>query len=176
MKQLLANAAKVYAVVGLAMASAGAQAQIAKNVAGKSPWGPSDEIGTLNMMTDASRLDALKRVASGKIYDLGVELFVGMPTCCGPFGDPSYQIWMTHAPARGDAKGLSYSGDGLIMYSHVGTHIDTLNHFGLNGRIWNQVSADEALGVRGWTKSGADKYPPIIARGVLIDVARAKKR
>ena len=69
---------------------------------------------------------------------------------------------------------MSYSGDAISMYTHSGTHLDTLNHFGLNGKIWNQVSADEALGVRGWTKSGADKYPPIVARGVLIDVARSK--
>lgn len=175
MKQLLANTAKICAIVALVIGSVGAHAQIAKNVAAKSPWGPADEIGTLNMMTDASRFDVLQQVASGKIYDLGVDLFVGMPTCCVPWGDPTYQIWMTHAPARGNAEErLSHSGDGVSMYTHTGTHIDTLNHFGLNGKIWNQVSAAAALGVRGWTKSGADKYPPIVARGVLIDVARSK--
>jgi kynurenine formamidase len=60
------------------------------------------------------------------------------------------------------------------MYTHTGTHLDTLNHFGLYGKIWNQFSADEQLSDRGWTKSGADKYPPIVARGVLIDAAKAK--
>ena len=150
-------------------------AQIAKDVAAKSPWGPEDEIGTLNLMTDASRLEALKRVTGGKVYDLGVDLFVGMPTCCGEFGDPTFQIFMTHAPARGNSKELlSYSGDAVNMYTHTGTHLDALNHFGLRGKIWNQVSASDALGVRGWTKSGIDKYPPIVARGVLIDVARSK--
>ena len=135
-------------------------AQIAKNVAAKSPWGPADEIGTLNMMTDASRLEVLKQVANGKP---------------GPMTDRLRQIWMTHTPARGTAKELlSYSGDAISMYTHSGTHLDTLNHFGLQGKIWNQVSADDALGVRGWTRSGADKYPPIVARGVLIDVAKSK--
>jgi kynurenine formamidase len=161
--------------VGLALVSGQAGAQIAKNVAAKSPWGPADEIGTLNMMTDASRLDVLKQIASGKVYDLGVDLFVGMPTCCAPFGDPTFQIFMTHTPAQDPSKELlSYSGDGISMYTHTGTHLDTLNHFGLHGKIWNQVSSKDALGVRGWTKSGADKYPPIIARGVLIDVAKSK--
>ena len=161
--------------LGLALMPGEADAQIAKNVAAKSPYGASDEIGTLNMMTDASRFDVLKQVAGGKVYDLGVDLFVGMPTCCAPFGDPTFQIWMTHTPAQDSAKELlSYSGDGVSMYTHTGTHIDTLNHFGLHGKIWNQVSAKDALGVRGWTKSGADKYPPIVARGVLIDVAKSK--
>jgi kynurenine formamidase len=174
MKQIVAVIGLV-SVVTLTLASGEALAQIAKNVAAKSPWGPADEIGTLNMMTDSSRFDVLKQVAGGKVYDLGVELFVGMPTCCAPFGDPTFQIWMTHAPARNEEKELlSYSGDGVSMYTHTGTHIDMLNHFGLRGKIWNQVSADDALSVRGWTKSGADKYPPIVARGVLIDVASYK--
>jgi kynurenine formamidase len=175
MKRLLARTGLICAFVVLVFGSAGVQAQIAKNVAAKSPWGSADEIGTLNMMTDASRFDILKQVAGGKVYDLGVDLFVGMPTCCAPFGDPTFQIWMTHTPARDTAKELlSYSGDGVSMYTHTGTHIDALNHFGLHGKIWNQVSAEDALGVRGWTKSGIDKYPPIVARGVLIDVAKSK--
>ena len=175
MKRLSAETGILCGVVVLVVGSANVQAQIAKNEAQKSPWGPADEIGTLNMMTDTSRLDVLKQVASGKVYDLGVDLFVGMPTCCAPFGDPPFQIWMTHTPARDPGKELSsYSGDAVSMYTHSGTHLDTLNHFGLHGKIWNQVSAEDALGVRGWTKSGADKYPPIVARGVLIDVAKAK--
>ena len=175
MKRLMARSGIVCAVLMLFIVSSTASAQIATNKAAKSPWGPDDEIGTLNMMTDASRFDVLKRVTGGRVYDLGVDLFVGMPLCCTPFGDPSFQIWMTHMPARdGASELLSYSGDAISMYTHSGTHIDTLNHFGLRGEIWNQVSADDALGVRGWTKSGADKYPPIVARGVLIDVAGAK--
>jgi kynurenine formamidase len=157
-------------------------AQAAGNVAAKSPWGPDDEIGTLNMMTDASRLKVVEQIAGGKIYDLSVDLYVGMPDCCGAFGDPSYQIWMTHAPQQTTAgkapetnpELLSYSGDAISMYTHTGTHIDALNHFGFHGKIWNQVSADGALGARGWTRSGVDKYPPIIARGILIDVAKSK--
>jgi hypothetical protein len=46
--------------------------------------------------------------------------------------------------------------------------------FGLHGKIWNQVRAEDALGTRGWSKSGVDKYPPIVARAVFIDVAKSK--
>ena len=99
MKRRLAETGIICVVVMLVVGSANVQAQVAKNVAQKSPWGPADEIGTLNMMIDTSRLDVLKQVASGKVYDLGVDLFVGMPNCCGSFGDPTFQIWMTHTPA-----------------------------------------------------------------------------
>ena len=136
------------------------------------------------MMTDTSRLDIIKQVMSGKVYDLGVELYSGMPSCCSAFGDPQYHLWMTHTPrgtvaanpfgvSREVNERVSYSGDGVTMYTHSGTHLDTLNHFGLHGKIWNQFAADEHLGDQGWSKGGADKYPPIVSRGVLIDLAKS---
>ena len=155
----------------------------AKNaeVVGKSPWGATDEIGTLNLMTDTSKLAVLSSVKSGKTYDLSVEYFVGMPSFHS-LGDPAYQYWLTHTPhgtvvenPNGLGKAMnekvSYTGDAISMYTHMGTHIDALNHFGLNGEIWNGFSAEEHLGDKGWKKTGAETIPPIIARGVLIDVA-----
>ena len=172
--------------LGLVLAAPGsAQTQISKDMAAKSPWGPDDEIGALNMMNEASKLAVLGKIKSGKTYDLSVDLFMGMPSCCAAFGDPRFHIWMTHTP-RGTRvldpvnasaevnERVAYSGDAILMYTHSGTHMDTLNHFGLHGKIWNQFSADEHLGDHGWTKAGADKIPPIIARGVLIDVPKSK--
>ena len=143
---------------------------------GTSPWGPEDEIGTLNMMTETSRLEILQRIDGGEIYDLGVDYFVGMPDCCSAaFGDPTFQIYMIHAPKRDASKSpISYTSEMISMNTHSGTHIDSLAHFGFHDKIWNNVSADDAFGERGWTKSTVDKLPPIIARGLLIDVAGAK--
>ena len=153
-------------------------------VVGKSPWGPTDEIGTLNLMTDASRGAVLSRVAGGKVYDLAVEIFNGMPSWY-LLGDPLYQFWLTHTP-RGTAVDdpvkvgpkqnarVAYTGDAFSMYTHTGTHIDALNHFGLNGEVWNGFKADEHLGDQGWRKTGVERFPPIIARGVLVDVAGYK--
>ena len=152
--------------------------------AGISPWGPDDEIGTLNMMTEQSKAEILRRIRNGKTYDLSVEYFVGMPSF-HILGDPPYQYWLTHTPRGtvvGNPNGLgndmnekvSYTGDAISMYTHMGTHIDALNHFGLNGKIWNGYSADQHLGDKGWKKTGAEVIPPIIARGVLIDVLMSK--
>ncbi len=151
---------------------------------GKSPWGPDDEIGRLNLMSDKSRLEILAQIGTGKAYDLSVDYYVGMPSWHG-IGDPRYQYWLTHTP-RGTAiddpmrvgaktnNHVSYTGDAVSMYTHMGTHIDALNHFGLNGKIWNGFAADKYLGDRGWAKTGAETIPPIIARGVLIDLPTAK--
>jgi kynurenine formamidase len=96
-------------------------------------------------------------------------------------GDPPYGIWMTHTPQGSIHDNLSgvgahtherysYCGDSIHLYTHCGTHVDTLNHLGHHGMFWNGWTADKDLGSRIWTKGGLDKYPPIIARGVLLDV------
>lgn len=46
-------------------------------------------------------------------------------------------------------------------------HTPTVSPFGAG----DGFSADKHLGSRNWTVAGADKQPPVIARGVLVDVA-----
>ncbi len=159
-------------------------ASAAERVVGTSPWGPGDEIGRLNLITPESQAAILSRVSGGKNYDLSVEYFIGMPSWQAA-GDPHYRMWMTHTP-RGTViddplnlgktmnEHISYTGAAISMYTHMGTHIDALNHFGLDGKIWNGFRAAEHAGDRGWQVAGAENIPPIIARGVLIDVAAAK--
>lgn len=151
---------------------------------GRSPWGADDEIGALNRITPASTLAVLGRVSSGKAYDLSVEYYVGMPSYYF-LGQPRYQIWNVHTPQGtivDDPTGLgreanarvTYSAQAISMYVHTGTHIDALAHFGLGGRIYNGYAAADHLGDRGWRRGGIENFPPIIARGVLLDVAAAK--
>jgi kynurenine formamidase len=147
----------------------------------KSPFGDDDEIGMLNLISPESSREVMRRADAGKIFDLGVDYFLGMPSWTAA-GDPPYQIWMSHTPqgtiaddplklGRKHNELVSYSGDCVQMYTHCGTHLDTLNHFGYHGKIWNGFSANEHLGSRHWMVAGADKQPPIIARAVLFDVA-----
>lgn len=160
----------------------GAQAIERKN--GISPWGPEDEIGRLNLITAESQAQVLSQISGGITYDLSVEYFIGMPSWQAA-GDPHYRIWMTHTPhgtVIDDPLGVgtrmnehvSYTGAAISMYTHMGTHIDALVHFGLDGKVWNGFRASGHLGDRGWRVGGAENIPPLIARGVLIDVAAAK--
>lgn len=149
-----------------------------------SPWGADDELGALNMITGASRSNVLGRVDGSRVFDLSCEYFIGMPTWSA-LGDPTYQIFITHDPAGDVVRnplGLddeanrltSYTGDAISLYTHSGTHIDALNHFGCHGTIYNHFDAEEHRGSRHWNKCGVDVIPPIIARGVLLDVAGLK--
>jgi len=147
----------------------------------KSPWGADDEIGRLNWITPETNRAILEHLSGGHVFDLNVEYFIGMPSWVAA-GDPPYGIWMTHTPQGSINDNLSgvgasahekysYCGDSIHMYTHCGTHVDTLNHLGHHGMYWNGWTADKDLGSRIWNKGGLDKYPPIIARGVLLDVA-----
>ncbi len=147
----------------------------------KSPWGADDEIGRLNWITPDTNRAILEHLDGGHVFDLNVEYFIGMPSWVAA-GDPKYEIWMTHTPqgpvndTRSGAgshvhEKYSYCGDSIHMYTHCGTHIDTLNHLGFYGKFWNGWTADKDLGSRLWNKGGLEKYPPVIARGVLLDVA-----
>jgi len=175
---------KSIAIVCALAAIVATAAMAEERTVGQSPWGPDDEIGRLNLITPESRAKVLSRIDGSATYDLSVEYFIGMPSWQAA-GDPRYQIWMTHTPQGtivDDPMGVgeelnnhvSYTGAAVSMYTHMGTHIDALNHFGLNGKIWNGFSAHQHLGDRGWNVAGAENIPPIIARGVLIDVAAAK--
>jgi kynurenine formamidase len=145
-----------------------------------SPFGPDDEIGMLNLITPDMARAVVSRADAGHTIDLSVDYFLGMPSFTAA-GQPPYQIWMTNTPrgtAVDDSTGfgaenelVGYSGDAVSMYTHCGTHIDTLNHFGYGRKIWNNFDADQWLGARHWMCAGAEKQPPIITRGVLLDVA-----
>ena len=150
----------------------------------KSPWGPDDEIGRLNWVTPESVAAIMARMDGRKVFDLAVDYKWGMPSWTEA-GDPPFNMWMTHTPKGSIIDGrsgygpeihkeYSYSGDAISMYTHTGTHIDTLNHMGYYETQWNGWTQDEHLGSMVWTKGGTDRYPPIIARGVLLDVAATK--
>jgi kynurenine formamidase len=147
----------------------------------RSPWGQNDEIGRLNWVTAERQREILARLNGTKVFDLSVDYFIGMPSWAAA-GDPKYDIWMTHTPQGSVNDNLSgagpavhekysYCGDSISLYTHCGTHIDTLNHLGYFGCFWNGWTAEKHLGSRSWTVGGTDKYPTIIGRGVLLDIA-----
>lgn len=152
---------------------------------GTSPWGPDDQRGALNRMTPETRRAILARADASRVYDLSIDYFVGMPSFQAA-GDPAYQIFMSHTPGgtivdnlngAGDEvnRHVCYSGDVVFMYTHTGTHIDALNHFGADGTIYNNFAAADHLGSRHWFRGGAEQIPPIVARAVLLDIAGLKR-
>jgi kynurenine formamidase len=147
----------------------------------RSPFGPDDEQGMLNHLTPELRGEVTARIDASRMYDLAVEFFPGMPEYLEAQDQP-YQICLCHTPAGTLIDGgagifqtdvVGYSGDSISLYTHIGTHFDALNHIAYGQTIWNGFSADKYLGSRHWHKCGADKIPPVVTRGLLLDVPKA---
>jgi kynurenine formamidase len=70
--------------------------------------------------------------------------------------------------------GNSSASDAIALGSHVGTHIDALCHFSCGGKLYG---GDEAAGLQsyggGLRRHSIDTVPPILRRGVLLDIATA---
>jgi kynurenine formamidase len=148
-------------------------------------WGKEDEVGALNEMTDASRAAALRLAATGKVYDLGVN-----------YDRTSYK-WPGHNPGEiisfRTPEGVKRQGDlpalieknpsrtawhscALFINDNVATQIDGLGHAteGGDNHWYNGFKEEHWGGNWGVRKCDATTIPPIIARGVLIDVAAHK--
>lgn len=151
-----------------------------------SRFGADDVMGSLNLMTPQSVLAALQLVRTGKVYDLSFVLDqdIPVPGFHGVFfGNTQYTLengaeW--HDRVIGQmTNGYSAQNMRLAISDHAGTHIDQLQHVGErqpNGEflVYNGVRNLDIIDSFGTKRMGIEHMPPIIARGVLIDVAGHK--
>ena len=150
-------------------------------------WGNDDEIGSLNALTNSSRAAALSQATRGEVFDLGLPYsrrsfkFSGhSPGEIITFRSPD-GVHRMHDP---DAPPVNQNTDHIYWHSaaifisdNVATQIDGLAHItaGADYHWYNGFKESEWGGDWGPRKCDASTIPPIIARGVLIDVAAHKK-
>lgn len=109
-------------------------------------------------------------VGNARIFDLGRPLERGMPQSPN---HPSFQMILERRHGdRSRADGTSSSNEIIIMGGHVGTHVDALSHFSHDGLLHGGVNAEEAQRGGRFAKHGAETLPPVVARGVLLDVLK----
>jgi kynurenine formamidase len=157
----------------LAIASQGVQAQPAwaQNPDWcKSKYGPKDEIGAANLMTPALAAEAAKLVKTGKTYALGEETNSKTPA----FGTRSFQILIqqpgqAHGGSLGPTK-TTYNDDIITGYVAVGSQLDGLGHIGVDGVYFNCFKAAEFAQPDGLKKLGTEKMPPLVTRGIVLDM------
>ena len=150
-------------------------------------WGKEDEVGSLNAMTDASRLAALKLVTRGETFDLGQSYSRRSYKWPGhnpgeiiAFRTPEGISRMKDADAPPDAVNpdhVYWHSAAIFISDNVATQIDSLAHItaGDDFHWYNGYKEADWGGNFGPRKCDASTIPPIVARGVLIDVAAFKK-
>jgi kynurenine formamidase len=146
-------------------------------------WGAGDEAGSTNWYARPEVVQrALAEAKTGKTYRLGRAYTATMPL----FGERKFVLRIPGAPTGGPfgATATIYNDEFLVTeIGQVGTQFDGLGHIGvaINGagdktqmRYYNGVTQGEIEGASGLKKNGVEKLNPIVARGILIDVAGAK--
>ena len=140
-------------------------------------WGEGDQLGAANLLTPENTLAALAGVREGKVYDLSQVIEMGAPRI-----QPVQSPYVIHSGAtaangikrRREMGAENAAGSNLErieMTVHVGTHIDALGHFTKGDLMYGGRSAADEVGDFGLHNLGIEHAPPMITRGVCIDVS-----
>src|SRR3984893_2070206 len=125
-------------------------------------------------MTDDAPLTALAaKLRAAKVYDLEQPRFFGMPIF--PAHKPGY-FYALHRRHRDtydpEVHGPRTGASGVLtMMEHSGTHIDALCHQACDLKLFGDVPVDGAETSTGFNRLGVETVPPLLGRGVLLDVA-----
>ncbi len=114
----------------------------------------------------------IEALGAARIFDLEQPRYAGAPT--HPAHAPGFNYFMHRQHAVGVPEGsprTSASGI-VVMPEHSGTHIDALSHQAENLVLHGGVRTDSGVQTStGFKVLGIETMPPLVGRGVLLDVA-----
>jgi kynurenine formamidase len=136
-----------------------------------SPFGADDELGMLNHVTEAKRLEALRLVQEGRLFDLGRVLEEGIPVFPGRFFRQTLVTTAHHANPDGGVgeNDVNWITEQVSATMQLGTHLDALSHLQIGERGYNGWSVAELADVAGVRRLGVETVPQIVTRGWLVD-------
>lgn len=142
-------------------------------------WGPDDQIGTLNFITEEDIVAAAGLVKKGKTFALGLAL--NEPIQSGLFGgrwNPIHQMLATGTDAvagtQDETPNIRYADDAVNLPCQCSTQWDALAHIFLDEKMYNGYDA-RLVDTTGAKKNGIEHTrDKMVGRGVLLDIARFK--
>ena len=131
-------------------------------------WGKDDQLGTLNLVTPATRRAAMALVKEGVPVSLSTNGFTAKA-----IDVPCPAEWaMTSTSDSGATDRVAFP----CIHGAASTHIDSLAHTFFQGKMWNGYDTAKLV----TRERGAEKNSVlpmkngIVTRGVLYDIARLK--
>lgn len=141
-------------------------------------WGVEDERGALNYIGPAEVLRATALVRTGEVLRLAQLLSAKTPV-------PAHRCGLQHfmgrdggdyAAGAGRPGGFQFAEDSVVMPLHIGTHVDALCHAWYDDQLYNGYLGNTIRSTTGAARLGVEKMPPIVTRGVFLDLVRLKGR
>ena len=137
-----------------------------------SKYGADDTLGAVNELSPAKVLEASRLITTGKTYSLGVD--TGPATPAYPPRRYQISIFGHDGPDAGGQNKITGNDDLIVSHLGVGSQIDGLGHVGIDYLYYNGTPAADFVKPDGLTKFGTHLLPPIVTRGVLLDIAKLK--
>jgi kynurenine formamidase len=138
-----------------------------------SKWGADDTIGSANLVTPERTLEATKLIKQGKSLPLGIT--IGSDTPAFPPRSLTLQVEQPNQQGGIKLSGFGYEGnyndDLLQTWIGIGSQLDGLGHLGEGGLYYNCLDEKEISVITGLTKLGTHAVPPLVGRGVVLDMA-----
>ena len=132
-------------------------------------WGPTDELGALNLITPEKRRSAAKLVREGVPVSLShaaeKETAADNPR---PF---VHEMLSTSATPGAQSHSDSFT---VAHHGLVHTHLDALCHFFYDGKMYNGFAREEVTAKGAGKLSVYAAHNGIFTRGVLMDIPRLK--
>jgi len=137
-----------------------------------SRYGADDTLGAVNLLTPDHVKRAARLVKTGKTYSLGVVTGPTTPA----YGPRKFNLTvMQLSDGMGTPLGSNRAtGNDDLLYTFVGigSQIDGLGHMGIDHVYYNGTPASAFVTTAGLTRFGTESIPPIVARGVLLDMTK----
>jgi hypothetical protein len=134
------------------------------------PWGPDDEIGAANRITAERVQAAAQLVKRGKTQHLGIVVDADTPA----FGPRSLSLQIVQPGQEWGrspfANGFNYNDDVFQGWFGIGSQLDGLSHAGQHGVFYNCRRGADFTQTTGVTAMGIEKIPPLVARGLVLDM------
>jgi kynurenine formamidase len=145
---------------------------LARRVSNWGRWGDDDERGTLNLITAEAVRRGAACVRTGKTLSLALPLDANGPQTGAIPGreNPRHTMVAVNMVLADD---FATSDDAVSMGLQAATHWDALAHVSYDRMLYNGFPASSVTDA-GAAHCGIDKVGPIVTRGVLLDVARAR--
>jgi kynurenine formamidase len=148
--------------------------QLGERLSNWSRWGPDDQLGTLNFITDEARRDAAGLIRSGRTFDLSMTFDSEGPQkhglTAGRFDPIHLMITLPTESTR--PAGIAFADDAIMMPLQCASQWDSLAHAGY---LYNGVPMTEVTATDGALRNSIDKVvASLVGRGVLLDIARLR--
>lgn len=135
-----------------------------------SRYGPDDRIGAANNLSSAAVLAAADLIQTGQVYSLGIDTEEGAPAYSGRTYD--IDIIASGANVEVGADVVTSNDERVTTSFGIGSQIDGLGHLGIGNQYYNGLTAADIVRDTGLAELGTHDIPPIVTRGVLLDMTR----